>query len=83
MPSPSPFEAAVRRVLRRLPPGQTLSYGRVAALAGRPGGARAVVQVLRRAPDLPWWRVVRADGTFAPQVAEEQARRLEAEREAR
>jgi methylated-DNA-protein-cysteine methyltransferase-like protein len=32
-----------------------------------------------KSPSVPWWRVIRADGTLAPSVAHEQARRLRAE----
>ena len=74
-----PFSAAVERVVRRIPRGTTLSYGEVAARVGKPGAARAVVQALNRLDDIPWWRVARADGTLAPQVAFEQAQMLASE----
>lgn len=72
----SPWLAAVDRAVRSIPKGQTASYARVALIAGKPGAARAVVQALHRLKDLPWWRVLRSDGSLAPQVAVEQARRL-------
>jgi methylated-DNA-protein-cysteine methyltransferase-like protein len=62
-----------------IPRGSVLAYGEVALLAGRPGGARAVVRALYRVKDVPWWRVVRADRTLAPEVAVRQAKRLRAE----
>jgi methylated-DNA-protein-cysteine methyltransferase-like protein len=65
------FQKKVARVVARIPRGTTLSYGEVALRAGRPGAPRAVVSALRSL-DLPWWRVARHDGTFAPQVAREQ-----------
>jgi methylated-DNA-protein-cysteine methyltransferase-like protein len=34
---------------------------------------------LKSLQNVPWWRVIRADGTLAPAVAHEQARRLGAE----
>jgi methylated-DNA-protein-cysteine methyltransferase-like protein len=34
---------------------------------------------LKTLENVPWWRVIRADGTLAPSVAVEQARRLKAE----
>lgn len=46
--------------------GETASYGEVAALAGRPGAARAVGTACRLTPFsiiVPVHRVVRADGT--------------------
>lgn len=73
------FNEAVVRVVRRIPKGSVLSYGEVALLAGRPGAARAVVRVLNVNPKLPWWRVVRANRTLAPQIANEQARALACE----
>jgi methylated-DNA-protein-cysteine methyltransferase related protein len=79
-PVPSPFTREVLRVVAALPSGEVLTYGEVAREAGRPGAARAVGAVLRRHGDqVPWWRVVPADGRLAPRVASEQRRRLEAE----
>jgi methylated-DNA-protein-cysteine methyltransferase-like protein len=69
----SAFLRSVRRVVRGIPRGTTLSYGEVALRAGKPQGARAVVAALHRLTDVPWWRVARHDGTLAPQVAHEQA----------
>src|SRR5207244_11530391 len=78
--SPAPrlgmFARAVRRIVRSIPRGRVLSYGEVALRAGRPGGARAVVRALHQLDDVPWWRVLRADGPLAPQVAREQGQLL-------
>ncbi|MCS6712106.1 MGMT family protein [Brachybacterium sp. EF45031] len=58
----------VERVLRtveQLPPGRVAAYGQVGAIAGV--GARHVGRILRDwGADVPWWRVVAADGTVAP-----------------
>lgn len=60
---PSEFEEAVLVVLRSLRPGEVLTYGEVAELAGYPGRARGVGRILAISPeDLPWWRVVGAGG---------------------
>lgn len=75
----SAFAAAVLAVLRALQPGQVVTYGEVAAEAGHPGAARAVGTLLRALPDVPWWRVVAADGRVFPGAAAEAARRLAAE----
>jgi methylated-DNA-protein-cysteine methyltransferase related protein len=76
----SPFAASVLRVVASLSAGEVLTYGEVAREAGRPGAARAVGRVLRdHGSEVPWWRVVAADGRLAPRVAAEQARRLAAE----
>ena len=61
---PSVFAQRVLRVLQRIPPGRVATYGDVAALAGRPGAARAVGNIMRsaRMPGLPYHRVVAAGG---------------------
>jgi methylated-DNA-protein-cysteine methyltransferase-like protein len=73
------FVQAVRRVVRAIPRGRTLSYSEVALRAGKSRGARAVVRALHVLDDVPWWRVIRADGTLAKEVAHEQAQLLLAE----
>ena len=57
--------AAERRVIaaiRAIPEGFVRTYGDVS-----PGAPRFAGHVLRtvHAPDIPWWRVVRADGSLA------------------
>ena len=76
----TPFEEAVRDVLRHLPPGDTYSYGWVASEAGYPGRARAVGALLASGDDeLPWWRVVRSNGHMVEHLARDQAARLRRE----
>ena len=41
-------------MLRATAPGDLLTYGQVAVLAGHIGGARAVGHVLALSDDLPW-----------------------------
>lgn len=61
-----------------LEPGEVVTYGEVAARAGRPGAARAVGNCLARTDAaLPWWRVVRAGGVLVK--GERQAERLRRE----
>ncbi len=72
----SPWLVAVERAVKSIPRGETASYARVALMSGKPGAARAVVQALHRLKGIPWWRVLRSDGTLAEPVAVEQARRL-------
>ncbi len=64
-----------------LAPGDVVTYGEVAALAGKPGAARGVGAVLAGSGDqgLPWWRVVNAAGRLVPGHEAEQARRLKLE----
>jgi methylated-DNA-protein-cysteine methyltransferase related protein len=80
-PPPAPaFEEAVLRALARLAPGDVVTYGDIAAEAGRPGAARAVGAVLSRSDDpVPWWRVVTASGRLVPGHEREHAKRLVAE----
>ena len=76
----TPFAAQVRAVVASLRPGEVVSYGEVAAQAGRPWAARGVGAALAASGGtLPWWRVVRADGRLAPGHESEQAQRLRAE----
>jgi methylated-DNA-protein-cysteine methyltransferase-like protein len=56
-----------------------LSYAQVALRAGKPGAARAVVRALHQISGAPWWRVIRSDGTMAPQIAPKQLPRLRSE----
>jgi methylated-DNA-protein-cysteine methyltransferase related protein len=70
----------VRGVVAAIPPGSVLAYGEVAARAGLPGRARLVGRILAEdGHDLPWHRVLRADGTPAAHLAAEQLARLRAE----
>jgi alkylated DNA nucleotide flippase Atl1 len=65
----------VLAVVRRIPSGRVLTYGDVAALAEADATARDVGQVLLRhgdADDIPWWRVLRVDGTPPPHLLDRQ-----------
>ena len=73
------FSDAILTVLRSLEPGQVVTYGEVAAEAGYPGAARAVGNLLRDLEDVPWWRVVAANGRVCPHAVGEATRRLAAE----
>ncbi len=69
----------VLSVVEQIPSGRVLSYGDVAALAPAPT-PRAVGQVLgRHGRQVPWWRVLRADGTPVPHLRDEQLALLRAE----
>ena len=72
----------VLAVVRRIPSGRVLTYGDVAALAEVEATARDVGQVLLRhgdGDDVPWWRVLRADGTPPPHLLDRQLGLLRAE----
>jgi methylated-DNA-protein-cysteine methyltransferase related protein len=70
----------ITAVVASLASGEVVSYGDVAHDAGRPGAARAVGALLASTDvELPWWRVVRADGRIVTQQAGRQAALLRAE----
>lgn len=56
--------AAVREVVRAVPAGAVVTYGDVAAAVGI-GPRQAGRLVGRLSAEIPWWRVVRADGSVA------------------
>jgi methylated-DNA-protein-cysteine methyltransferase-like protein len=54
--------------IRAVPPGRVSSYRDIAYAAGMPRGARQTARVLHslaRKENLPWHRIVRADGGIA------------------
>jgi len=67
-------EARILEQVRAIPPGFVRTYGDLSPQAPRLAGR--VLATVHDA-DLPWWRVVRADGSLA--VGESQRARLEAE----
>lgn len=61
------FQQAVWQALRAIPPGETRSYGEIAAAAGRPGAVRAAGTACGANPIaivVPCHRVLRADGAL-------------------
>ena len=57
------FFAQVYNVVGHIPYGRVISYGEIARLLGRPRAAREVGWAMRCCPEeLPWQRVVMADG---------------------
>jgi len=58
------FSARVLNLVRRIPPGRVATYGDIARMAGHPGAARAVGNIMRTAkrPDVPYHRVIAAGG---------------------
>ncbi len=54
--------------LAAIPAGRVVTYGQLAVLAGRPGGARWAGRVLSQLPEgsqLPWHRVINAQGRLS------------------
>lgn len=63
----TPFQCRVWEELRRIPYGQSVSYGELARRVGRPGAARAVGQAVGANPIpiiVPCHRVVGADSSL-------------------
>jgi methylated-DNA-protein-cysteine methyltransferase-like protein len=90
-PNPQLFNAQVWQIVRQIPSGKVLAYGQIGALLPTPTGltlkdydtfrARWVGAAMAACPeDVPWWRVVNAQGKISlrPAVAEQRAR-LESE----
>jgi alkylated DNA nucleotide flippase Atl1 len=67
----------ILELVAAIPPGRVSTYGDLAAKAGS-RSPRFAGRVLADLSDetTPWYRVVRADGTSAPQVAARQAELL-------
>ena len=62
----SSFFDRVYAVVRRIPKGRVVSYGQIARALGCPRAARQVGWAMRACPEeLPWQRVVKADGAIA------------------
>lgn len=61
------FDSAVWQATRRIPYGETASYGELAAMAGYPRAARAAGGSMARcpfSPVVPCHRVIHADGSI-------------------
>ncbi|PHS60917.1 MAG: cysteine methyltransferase [Thalassobium sp.] len=64
----SDFYERLYTALAAIPAGRVVTYGQLAALAGRPGGARWAGRVLSQLPkdtQLPWFRVINAQGRLS------------------
>jgi alkylated DNA nucleotide flippase Atl1 len=69
----------VRELVASIPPGNVASYGDIAAIAGL-STPRIVGRILSEdGHDLPWYRVLRSDGTPAPHLVHKQLALLRAE----
>jgi alkylated DNA nucleotide flippase Atl1 len=74
------FAEQVLAVVERIPPGKVMSYGDIAEYLGS-NAPRAVGKVMAQESDdgVPWYRVLRADGTPAEHLAARQLALLAAE----
>ncbi len=79
----SDFKQAVIKIVSDIKPGDWISYGDVAVLAGRPRAARAVSGILKREKaSLPWHRVVGKGGKISikdPDLRKKQIIKLQQE----
>ncbi len=79
------FSQRVVKIIKSVPEGKVLSYGRVALLAGSPYAARQVGWLLRSMTekyDLPWQRIINSQGKISiknPLLFVEQKALLEGE----
>jgi methylated-DNA-protein-cysteine methyltransferase related protein len=71
----------IERAIRAIPRGKVSTYGGIAKMAGYPGAARMVAQVLRRGFGLPWQRVLGAGGAIKLMGDSEIEQRLRLEAE--
>ena len=73
------FTEAVIATIEAIPRGEIATYGEIAQESGYPGAARAVGNLLRTVPGLPWWRVITSTGRLVPDMEAVHARLLRAE----
>ena len=70
------FARLVLDTVDAIPPGQVMAYGDIAEYIGH-GGPRLVARMMSLyGHEVPWWRVLRADGSCAPEVGDEQRAKL-------
>jgi alkylated DNA nucleotide flippase Atl1 len=63
---PEEYVEAVLSLVEKVPAGRVTTYGSVAEAVGY-GGPRRVGRVMSTyGGSVPWWRVVRADGSLPP-----------------
>ncbi|MDP3986179.1 MAG: MGMT family protein [Candidatus Veblenbacteria bacterium] len=63
---PSDFYQEVYKLVSTIPAGRVATYGQVAALLGRPRGARLVGWALNTCPEnVPWQRVINRAGMIS------------------
>lgn len=64
----SRFTQKALELICQIPEGRVLTYGRAAALAGNPNGARQISRLLHsmsRKYDLPWHRIINSKGKIS------------------
>ncbi|MCW5937592.1 MAG: MGMT family protein [Fimbriimonadaceae bacterium] len=77
--------AELESLIKKVPPGQVVSYGTLGASLCHPASGWMVGRMIRRVTaEIPWWRVVSQSGVLPiskadPRLAIEQRRLLESE----
>ncbi|MBZ5734173.1 MGMT family protein [Nocardioides sp. TRM66260-LWL] len=66
MRHPDDYLEAVLATVESVPPGRVTTYGAVARAVGRFGPRRVGAVLAEHGGGVPWWRVVRADGSVPP-----------------
>jgi methylated-DNA-protein-cysteine methyltransferase related protein len=86
-PNPKQFQEIVWDISRQVPPGKVSTYGQIAGMIPPPGslnlkdyeafGARWVGGAMANCPDdVPWQRVINAQGRISPRPGAEKQRLL-------
>ena len=74
------FNKQVYDIVEQVPYGMVITYGQIARILGNPRAARMVGWAMRHCPEnLPWQRVVMADGSITGGAYAEERRRKLAE----
>jgi alkylated DNA nucleotide flippase Atl1 len=63
---PEDYVEDVLAVVESIPTGRVTTYGTIAAALGRYGARRVGNVMAQHGAAVPWWRVVRADGSLPP-----------------
>jgi methylated-DNA-protein-cysteine methyltransferase-like protein len=76
------FRTKVWQIIHSIPRGRVATYGQIARMADHPNQARLVGKILSQLPpgsNLPWHRVLNAQGRVSSPGGQVQKLRLEAE----
>ena len=63
---PEEYVEAVLSLVEQVPPGRVTTYGVIADQVGVGGPRRVGLVMSQFGGAVPWWRVVRADGSLPP-----------------
>lgn len=70
MRHPEDYVEDVLGCVERVPAGRVTTYGSIAEAVGRFGPRRVGAVLAEHGGAVPWWRVVRADGSLPPSHGE-------------